>query len=236
MEKWLVSYRFPLKQIHWSIESKWIQCRTFLQWGDPPSSAPRNTWSCLLAWQMGARPRRPRTGFPDVILILIWLLFCGHNVVSSIGKILNYLKLTYPSWPIPVLSCSPCRLWKTIPCERSRAMRKSVKWKNSNSSCWMPKWRLSLSQGSRNELCSWTSYPRVKVMVKLTSECGKAMVSLGQWSRFMVGFPHTLTEEGSCEKKSDPKDLDEKERQLEEQQNRVQSLSNVLAKQQNVWN
>ena len=33
-----------------------------------------------------------------------------------------------------------------------------------------------------------------------------------------------------------PQDLDEKERQLEEQQNRVQSLSNVLAKQQNVWN
>eukprot|EP00438_Fugacium_kawagutii_P022756 Skav215868 [mRNA] locus=scaffold3733:63333:65365:+ [translate_table: standard] len=29
-------------------------------------------------------------------------------------------------------------------------------------------------------------------------------------------------------------DLDEKERQLEEQQNRVQSLSNILAKQQNV--
>ncbi|CAK8989760.1 unnamed protein product [Durusdinium trenchii] len=29
-------------------------------------------------------------------------------------------------------------------------------------------------------------------------------------------------------------DLDEKEKQLEEQQNRVQSLSNVLAKQQNV--
>lgn len=29
------------------------------------------------------------------------------------------------------------------------------------------------------------------------------------------------------------KDLDEKERRLEEQQNRVQSLSNVLAKQQN---
>ena len=30
------------------------------------------------------------------------------------------------------------------------------------------------------------------------------------------------------------KDLDEKEKQLEEHQNRVQSLSNVLAKQQNV--
>ena len=88
MEKWLVSYRFPLKQIHWSIECSGVN-------REPPSCAPRNTWSCLLAWQMGARPRRPRTGFPDVIVILIWwLLFCGLHVVSSIRKILN--------WHIPV--------------------------------------------------------------------------------------------------------------------------------------
>ena len=60
---------------------------------------------------------------------------------------------------------------------------------------------------------------------------------MGQWSTFMVGFPQTFTVEGSCEIQIfDPEDLDEKERQLEEQQNRVQSLSNVLAKQQNVWN
>ena len=87
-KKWLVSYRFPLKQIHWSIECSGVN-------HEPPSCAPRNTWSCLLAWQMGARPRRPRTGFPDVIVILIWwLLFCGLHVVSSIRKILN--------WHIPV--------------------------------------------------------------------------------------------------------------------------------------
>ena len=64
-----------------------------------------------------------------------------------------------------------------------------------------------------------------------------------------MGFPHLWKrlEEGTRERNPQsqqrrfggayhPKDLDEKERQLEEQQNRVQSLSTVLAKQQNVWN